>query len=685
LRKKAAVLRRALLLALALTAFAAVPAQAEIVADLGFRPNPDGFSFPNYGAGRANLNTVEMQKLFGRQVCPAGKGQSCVLRPGVRTLMRSINRGMSNGHCYGFAAVAESIYKGLLPRLGYTSLSQLGAKVPDPTTFDIPLEGNRKIQRLIARTFTFQMLPRVRRAQFVAAPSGIVDKLRQQLSPGAKEAWTVVASGPNGAGGHAVTPYAIDELGDGKYDILVYDNNWPGQERRVRVDVETERWEYEIFPEVLWYGDAKNKSLAMHPVSAGFGTHPCPVCAGRAGWHSKFNDITVDGAAAEHAHIVLRDKRGRRTGIVGGKLVNEIPGVRVVQRAGTRIATDAEDHRALVSAEPLYRVPKGKRVRITVDGRHLGRRIQQVLTVVGPTFDATAQRLVLGAGERATFVLDPRKERLRYVPAPSISEAAVRFGAELRKHKRTAAAYEIEVAAIGLPKGARAEYRKRPQLGLLQFGHKAAKRTRVRYRVRIKEQSVKKGEIDNTIRTRYFTLAGRKGGPRSSTTAPRGRPGQAARDRDQRARQGPAGQALARDQALRPGVIGRPSDGPIPTEEAKARRREPQTGFSPFWHGRDRREACAEGGDRLKGADGQGSDVADDLRGRPSRSRRSSYTVPCGSISRALASVLLSCSNRGFETRISPSRAACCRRAASFVSSPRAVTSRRPAVEIWPM
>jgi len=97
LRKKAAVLRRALLLALALTAFAAVPAQAEIVADLGFRPNPDGFSFPNYGAGRANLNTVEMQKLFGRQVCLAGKGQSCVLRPGVRTLMRSISRLRDRG------------------------------------------------------------------------------------------------------------------------------------------------------------------------------------------------------------------------------------------------------------------------------------------------------------------------------------------------------------------------------------------------------------------------------------------------------------------------------------------------------------------------------------------------------------------------------------------------------------
>jgi hypothetical protein len=498
------------------TAFAlatAAPASAEIVADSGFRPQPDGFSFRNYGGGHAELNALEMQRIYGRGVCLTGKGAACVLRPGARTAMRAANRSMSGGHCYGFAVLSETVYKGLLPRFGFSSLAQLGAPNADSTTFEIPLEGNIKIQRAIARAWYFQQLPSVARTAVRGKPSKIIDKLREVLQPGEREGWTLGIIDFR-YGGHQITPFALDDLGGGKYEILVYDNNWPDEERRVQVDTVAETWEYELAPGMVWEGDATTKTMHLHRVRPALGLQPCPFCVGRAGLRSKYNEITLDAPGVEHAHLILRDRKGRRTGYVDGKLVNEIPGVKVEPRAtGVLRAAEEEDDPALVSAEPVYRVPRGKQVRITVDARHLERRELQMLTVVGPAFDAHTRKLVLNPGERAVLALDPKRERLRYTPAPATREAAVMFNGEVRdrKHpKNVRAAFEIEIAALGLPKGARVEFRKHLKYGVLQFGHAAKRRARVRYRVQVKELTAKRGEPRVATRVRWYSLAGRK-------------------------------------------------------------------------------------------------------------------------------------------------------------------------------
>jgi hypothetical protein len=86
----AKVARRASLLGGATSAGQAasyVP-QGKIVADSGFRPALNGFAFENYGndAGPINLTPLNVEDLFGPQVCAAGSGASCVLiRAGSRT------------------------------------------------------------------------------------------------------------------------------------------------------------------------------------------------------------------------------------------------------------------------------------------------------------------------------------------------------------------------------------------------------------------------------------------------------------------------------------------------------------------------------------------------------------------------------------------------------------------------
>jgi hypothetical protein len=91
----------------------------ETAADLGFRPETDGFHFPNYGENYTifkktggdieqvpmsptNLTAVEMRRMFGDQVCA---NDACDLTPQVEKWMEEKNQSMRGGHCEGFAVL----------------------------------------------------------------------------------------------------------------------------------------------------------------------------------------------------------------------------------------------------------------------------------------------------------------------------------------------------------------------------------------------------------------------------------------------------------------------------------------------------------------------------------------------------------------------------------------------------
>ena len=41
-----------------------------------------------------------------------------------------------------------------------------------------------------------------------------------------------------------MTPYAVDNKGGGTYQVLIYDNNWPGQTRAITFDTKADTWTY---------------------------------------------------------------------------------------------------------------------------------------------------------------------------------------------------------------------------------------------------------------------------------------------------------------------------------------------------------------------------------------------------------------------------------------------------------
>lgn len=485
------LMRLLLIFAVTFLGFAGMAKAGTIVADSGFRPDPNGFSFENYGDGEgyADLNAAQVQRMFGNAACLTGKGVKCVLSPTMRSWMEQINDAMAGGHCYGFATLSSLIKKGQLPRFGFNSLAELGG---GPETFNLGIEKNVVLQRAIARAFTAQTFPSVTAKSIIGAPKGVIDKLIADLGSGGPESWNLTIYQWGFKAGHAITPYAVEDMGGGKYDIHVYDNNFPGDTtRRVHVDTVANVWDYYAttvpgIPAAKYEGNAKSKTLRLMPITPGLGIQKCDYCFGRQGARSKHNQITLSSSGDEHASLLITDQKGRKTGFVDGKLVNQIPGAKVLPRTsgGPQISADGTVESIADSLEPAYLIPKNLRLKIKIDGRRMSYQDRETLNVVGPTFDATVEDVRVGPGKVANVTLSPKKQTLSFTGAKGSSSPTVTFGAESDK-----SAYRINVSAPAAPSRSTFFFAKKPKFGLLRIG--AQSPARQKYRIVIDSYSAK--------------------------------------------------------------------------------------------------------------------------------------------------------------------------------------------------
>jgi len=287
--------------------------RGEIVADSGFRPTPNGFPFPNYGASFDGLNVffpmpttplspvspATMRSLYGDGVCVTVPGPTgdCPLTPAAAYLAEAIFQQAAGGHCFGFASTAAAIYTGL------QSPQVVGA-----STLANQAVLNVDTQQVLARNWAAQLTVE----KISAPPALIVEALQELLTPG-QLPFTLIIYGANG--GHAITPFAVHDRRNGLFDIAIYDNNYPGKERAIHVDTIANTWEYLVAtspgqPEELWSGDAQTLSLMLVENTEVIAVQPCIVCDGG----SRNNLVTIDPTppGAGELFFELLDNDGQR-------------------------------------------------------------------------------------------------------------------------------------------------------------------------------------------------------------------------------------------------------------------------------------------------------------------------------------------------------------------------------------
>jgi hypothetical protein len=374
-----------------------------IVADSGFRPQPNGFSFENYGDdGEQNLGPDEMIALFGSdQVCIRIQNGRCELTPVAEKWMESENGDMGGGHCLGFSVLSLLLWKDQLP-------GALRSGLPAEPTFG--MKRTPALERRLAYTFEYQVLPGVIAKTISGNPRTVLNRLIEVLRQGGRETYTLGFWSRDAESGHAITPYAVESKGGGQYVILTYDNNYPGETAPFYVDTVKNTWRYDLSalnPGVeaeVWDGDARTDSMDLEPTTPGLGTQPCVFCAKSK---TQTNRIALAGNAGDHPHMLITDSGGRRLGYVGSSLVNEIPGARVLPDISDDLTQDGE--------EPEYDVPvSAGALRIRIDGRRLRGKAKSDLTVIGPGRFVEIDDIATAPGETEVVAVGRNADWVRY-------------------------------------------------------------------------------------------------------------------------------------------------------------------------------------------------------------------------------------------------------------------------------
>ena len=394
----------------------APPPPIGVVADSGFRPTPDGLPFANYGEQLAdgttptNLTVAEMRTMFGDSVCANAGAGGCDLIPEARAWLESTNQLMAGGHCYGFSIAAELLWQDKL------DVNNFG--VPANAGLD---DNNQMLQRTLAYGWAMQLLPAVQSREIDGTPNQILNRLRSVLRPHPSETYTVAIFKPDFTGGHAVTPYAVENKGNGQFNVLIYDNNWPGQTRAIAIDTKADTWTYHAAvnpnePGSLYTGNADTKTLSLFPTSPGLGAQPCPFCgkepstvpAAGAIVSGKTEQITLLGSDVHHANLLITDSTGHRLGYVNGKLVDQIHGARDVPA----ISGDWTDN-----IEPNFFVPANGTYTVTVDGTALTGPDTETLRIIGPSYDLSVDNIPVRPGDKDTLVTGTDATKISYTSA----------------------------------------------------------------------------------------------------------------------------------------------------------------------------------------------------------------------------------------------------------------------------
>lgn len=406
-------------------------------ASIQYEVKRDGFSFKNYGGEEwnKNLGPAELQRMFGDAVCSNVKEGKCTLTPPAEQWMNEINKGMKDGHCEGMATLSLMFAKGI------ARADDFGAS----TAYELQVEDNEKLMREIAYWFATQSVEPTSASATKMTANDVLERLTESFK-GGSESYTLGIYKRDMSDGHAITPWAIEDKGDGTEWILVYDNNYPGVNRAIVVDKEKNAWKYSgsTNPAIAaseYDGDSSVKNLDLTPTSARQQKQTCSFCgdsesapAGQKtevkGTIASYNEIWVIG----DGEVLIQDADGKRLGFRSGVLYREIPRASFVSMKG--------------SGDLLYKIPMGTGFTFLIDGSKLKKESSTDIVMFGPGYDIGLENITLAPGREDTATFSADGKNLTYTTKGAQSPDIV-YGIET-----SGADYGFVIKAADLSSGA---------------------------------------------------------------------------------------------------------------------------------------------------------------------------------------------------------------------------------------
>ncbi|MBI2389259.1 MAG: hypothetical protein HYV09_06560 [Deltaproteobacteria bacterium] len=426
---------------------------ANLVADLGFRPTVDGFQFPNFRLDDPDdlqLGPADLKKMCGEKAVCAGGGDGddgeCTLKSGAQAFLDASAKLLRGGHCEGFSVGSLRLWA------GEDSVSKLGGD----KTYD--LDRDKKSERYLAYWAVTQMSPSVAHATYRAAPNKVLERLISSMKK-KNEVYLLGIHSPTGYGGHAIAPYAVEDRGDDIYWVYVYENNSPGKLRHVEFDKGKNTWRYDdaaTSPDEsasTYYGTASSPRIELVPQSARK-KMSCPFAAGSSAdddddeeetpkvakkkpkaveddddedepkvakkKEKPADDDEIDGDGEDGdddvmvigrgaASLSVQDDSGHTLGMKDGNIVNEIPGATYVMPRG-KLASDSP---------PILFIPAKTKVKLTVRGTE-GQKDD--VSIIGKKFTATLTGVSLEAKPAQSVEIDGKHKQLAFVGGAPVAQ-----------------------------------------------------------------------------------------------------------------------------------------------------------------------------------------------------------------------------------------------------------------------
>jgi len=350
--------------------------------DTGFRPFPDGYNFENSGR-KGSITIDDLRTLFGdNNVCNAVTQATCFPKLTALNWMNYENNVMRGGHCYGMANTSVNFFR------GYDNPSRLGAS----KTWGLsPLSS--KVWKNIDIDFVKQHIyPFSKQDNDTLDQDDLRSILNKTYSSQFAQSIIII----NGKGGHAVTAYATEELGNGNYRLWIYDNNIPYNPAKPNdsmvfigmnnVGQPNESWYYQ--GGMNWTGGSNKIGITPPRVQQQPGEYYSPPWGKLFG----FIDLRIEG----EMNLLVTDSLGRKTGYENGVWINEIPDAyENILKASYNL-----NQSGLV-------LPANNTYTITLDGQYLSEAEAASLSQFGPGFAIILDDLIMSPGGQSSLTIAP--------------------------------------------------------------------------------------------------------------------------------------------------------------------------------------------------------------------------------------------------------------------------------------